>query len=57
MTKYYEGSLYVNYYLDGTAGIVGVLIAQPIYRWLMIRNSFFLSFSLTIFFVLWLWLF
>jgi hypothetical protein len=27
MTKYYEGSLYLNYYLDGLAGVVGVLIA------------------------------
>ena len=57
MTKYYEGSLYLNYYLDGTAGLVGVFIAQPLYHCLKIRWSYFTSILLTIFFVFWLFLF
>jgi len=31
MNKYFEGSIYVNYYLDGTAGVVGQLIASGLY--------------------------
>jgi len=27
MTKYYEGGLYLNYYLDASAGLVGALCA------------------------------
>lgn len=57
MTKYYEGNLFLNFYLDGAAGIVGILIALPIYNCLQIRWSFVLSLSLTIVFVLFLCLF
>ena len=57
MTKYYEGSFYLNYYLDGLAGIIGVFIAQPIYTWLKVRLSFIISLSFTLVFVLLLFLF
>lgn len=57
MTKYYEGNLFLNYYLDGAAGLVGITIAYPIYACLQIRWSFILSLSLTIVFVLFLCLF
>lgn len=57
MTKYYEGSLYLNFYLDGIAGIIGVLIAYPILRWLKIKYTLILSLSFVIFFAVWFLLF
>jgi len=57
MTKYYEGGLYLNYYLDASAGLVGCLSAQPIYRWLKIQLSNIVALSMTLFFVMWLFLF
>ena len=57
MTKYFEGNLFTNYYLDSAAGIVGTVIAQPLYRCLKIKYSFLLSLSLTIFFLIFLFLF
>jgi hypothetical protein len=55
MTKYQEGGIFLNYYLDGAAGFVGSLVALPIYRCLKMRLSFIISFSLVfigIFFVM-----
>lgn len=46
MTKYYEGGTYLNYYLDGTAGLIGVLFALPFYRWLKMRLSFIIQYYL-----------
>ena len=46
MTKYYEGGLYLNYYLDGTALIIGAIIALPIYRWLKMKLSFIIAYSI-----------
>jgi hypothetical protein len=57
MTKYYEGNLFANYYLDGLAGIVGIVIAHPIYLVLKMRYTYLLSTALTIVFVLLLFLF
>lgn len=48
MNKYYEGSIYVNYYLDGLAGIIGSVISLPLYAYLKIRWSFIISISLTL---------
>ena len=31
MTKYFEGSIYLNYYLDGAAGIIGSSIVSVLY--------------------------
>lgn len=45
MTKYYEGGIYLNYYLDGSSGLIGVLLALPFYRWLKMRMSFIIAFS------------
>ena len=45
MTKYYEGGIYLNYYLDGTALIIGAVIALPIYRWLKMKLSFIVAYS------------
>lgn len=50
MTKDFEGNLFINYYLDGTAGVVGLLIAQPLYDWLQMRVAFVVSTTLTLLF-------
>ena len=55
MTKYYEGGLFLNYYLDGTALTIGALLALPVYRWLKMKLSFIISYIIVlvgIFFVL-----
>ena len=46
MTKYYEGGIFLNYYLDGISGLIGALIALPLYRWLKMRLAFILTLSL-----------
>lgn len=43
MNKYYEGSLYVNQYLDGLAGIIGSTAALYIYGWFRMKWSFIFS--------------
>ena len=48
MNKYFEGSIYVNYYLDGCAGIVGQLTASALYQILKIQWSFAVSISITL---------
>ena len=48
MNKYYEGSLYVNSYLDGIAGIVGSSFSLLSYGCLRMRWSFVISLSLTL---------
>lgn len=40
MNKHFEGNIFVNYYLEGAAGIIGTLIAAPVYSYLKIRWSF-----------------
>lgn len=57
MTKYYEGGLYLNYYLDGGAGLVGMLIAQPLYNLVKIRWSFLISLFFTLLFITLLFIF
>jgi hypothetical protein len=55
MTKYYEGGIYLNYYLDGSSGLIGVLFGLPFYRWLKMRMSFIIALSfifIGLFFVL-----
>ena len=47
MTKYYEGGLFLNYYLDGSARIVGNIMAQFIYKAVKIRWSFIISLGFT----------
>jgi hypothetical protein len=43
MNKYYEGSIYVNFYLEGAAGFVGSTLAWLIYGCTRIRWSFFIA--------------
>lgn len=49
LNKYYEGNIYLTYYLDGAAGIIATIIGLPLYRCLQIRLSFIFSFSLATF--------
>lgn len=44
-TKYLEGGIFVNQYLDGMAGLVGYFIANPLYPVLRTQLSFVLGFS------------
>lgn len=46
--KYFEGSIYVNNYLDVIASILGSLIAWAFYDCLRIRWSFVLSLSISL---------
>ena len=48
MTKYFEGSIYENYYLDGLSGIIGTTIASVIYNCVRMRTSFLISISFTL---------
>jgi len=48
MTKYYEGSIFLNYYFDGCAGLVGKTLAAVLYDYLKLRNAFFLSVSIAL---------
>jgi hypothetical protein len=57
MTKDFEGNLYLNYYLDACAGIIGCLIAPPLYNWVKMKNAFIITVSFVIIFALLLVLF
>ena len=48
MTKYFEGSIYINYYLDGISGIIGTSVAAAIYPCVRMRTSYFISISFTL---------
>ena len=48
MNKYYEGSIYTNYYLDGIAGVFGSFFSQWIYPKVKIRMSLVISVSLSL---------
>jgi hypothetical protein len=50
MTKQFEGSLYLNYYLDALAGIIACIIAPYLYSWLKMKIAFIVSISLTLVF-------
>ena len=45
MNKYYEGSIYVNYYLDGLAAAVGFLLGKWLFSCCKIRWSYFITIS------------
>ena len=48
MNKYFEGSIYINFYLDVLAGVVGQSIAQVVYPCARIQWSFIISISITL---------
>ena len=53
-TKYFEGSIYTNSYLGAGAGIVGTFLAWTIHTYWRIKWSFVFSFSLVLFFSIFL---
>ena len=52
MTKYYEGSIYINFYLDGIACLLGSTLSLISYNFLKTRWSYAISLSLTLIFVI-----
>ena len=48
MNKYFEGSLFVNFYLDGLSGIIGSLISASTYSCFGMRYAFVFSITLTL---------
>ena len=48
LNKYLEGSIYVNFYMEGLAGIVGSAVADYSYTRLRIKNSFIFAHLLTL---------
>ena len=48
MNKYLPGSIYINYYIEGAAGIIGYTIGKFLYAKCRIKVSFIVSFSVTI---------
>lgn len=48
MNKYLSGTIFINYYLDGAAGIIAVCLGQPLYNCLRSKWSYVLSYSVTL---------
>lgn len=48
LNKYLTGSIFINYYLDGLAGIIAALFGQAIFGCLKIKWSYVLSFTITL---------
>lgn len=48
LNKYLAGSIFINYYLEGLAGLVALLVSYPIYRNCKTLITFALSYSVTI---------
>ena len=48
MNKYYEGSIYINHYLDGVASILGCCLSILLYSSWKIQWSFIFSIVLSI---------
>ena len=48
MNKYTEGSIFLNFYLEGCAGVLGSLLSLLTYGYLRMRWSFIISVSYTL---------
>ena len=48
LNKYLAGSIYIHYYIDGIAGILGFAIGNYIYSTCRIKWSFIISYAVTI---------
>lgn len=55
--KYLEGTIYLNYYFDGLAGVIAFCIGAPLYKYAKIRNAFLTSYVVTLIGLLGLFLF
>lgn len=47
LNKYLEGSMYLNFYLEGIAGVVGSLISLALYKPIKMFWAFLISIILT----------
>jgi hypothetical protein len=57
LNKYFEGSVFLNYYLDSVAGFLGCLFSILTYKLLLMQWSFASSLSLTLFGAIWILVF
>lgn len=57
MTSKLEGNIFMNFYIDGISGLIGYSIAKPIYSYLRLRWTMFISVSISVFFLVWLLVF
>lgn len=48
MNKYYEGSIFINYYLDAVAGVLGSFQSMALYNLIKMRYSMLISVSMTL---------
>ena len=48
MNKYFEGSIYLNFYLDSAAGVVACFFIYMIYHFFRMRWAFITSLALTL---------
>lgn len=57
LNKYLEGSMYLNFYLEGVAGILGTLLSLALYKPVRMFWAFIISITLTFIGILCLLLF
>ena len=50
LTKNFQGGIFVNYYLDGTAGVMSLFIIEPLYDRLKMKLTYLVSISATLMF-------
>ena len=50
LTKNFQGGIFVNYYLDGTAGITSIFIIEPLYNRLKMKSTYLVSITSTLIF-------
>ncbi len=48
MNKYFEGSIYLNFYLEGISGILGSVFSEITYSNFHMRYAFIISTGLTL---------
>ena len=48
MNKYLSGTVFLNYYVEGTAAFIAILLGEPLYNCIKTKWSFILSFIITL---------
>ena len=48
MNKYLSGTIFINYYLDGVAGVLAVIFGQILFNWLKTKWSYVFSYTTTL---------
>jgi hypothetical protein len=57
LNKYLEGSIYINFYSDGLAGIIGSALADFTYTRMRVKNGFIFAHTITLVGALLIWAF